>query len=362
MAWIQNIRIRKDNVSLIGKCGRSCGTLARVIAVSSGKGGVGKTTVSMNLGTVLAHHFKRKVTLIDCNVTTSHLGMYLGMYYSPITLNKVLRGEVSMKEAVYQHVGGMKVIPASLSISDLEGVDVTRLREKINSIADDNEIILLDAAPGLGREAIASLRAADEVLFVTTPYVPAVMDIIRTMEVVNELGTKPIGIVLNMVNRENYEMAPQEVEQLTRLPVVASIPYDKNVHKSLVEKVPVVIFKPDSKASKSLLRFGAGIIGHPMARKKSLASRIFGRFRRGRRKKKVDMPPAMLSPSMEDMELPTPESQVFQDQKIMTQGMNTQPTRQTPPRSRPDSPSSPPGFPGPGIKRPEMPRFDDEEE
>lgn len=270
--------------------------LARVIAIASGKGGVGKTTVALNLGTVLAKKFNKSVTIIDCNVTTSHLGMYLGIYYSPVTLNKALRGEVSIEEAMYDHVGGMKVIPASLSLSDLEGVDVTKLREKIDTVVEDNEIILLDAAPGLGREAIAALRAADEILFVTTPYVPSVMDVVRTMEVVNEIGIKPIGIVINMMHKERYEMNPEEIEQLTRLPVLATIPFDKNIHKSTVEKLPIIIFRPDSKASKALIRLGASLIGHAYAEKNGIFSRIVNRLRRNRR---LETPPALLSPDLQ---------------------------------------------------------------
>lgn len=277
--------------------------MARVIAIASGKGGVGKTTVALNLGTVLAQTFNKSVTLIDCNVTTSHLGMYLGIYYSPVTLNKALRGEVSMSEAMQDHLGGMKIIPASLSLSDLEGVDMIRLREKINMIADENEIILLDVAPGLGREAISALKASDEVLFVTTPYVPAVMDVVRTMEVVNELGVKPIGIVLNMIHKERYEMTPPEVEQLTRVPVIASIPYDKNVYKSMVEKLPITTFKPGNKVTKAVTRLGAALIGHTYEERRGIFSRIANRLRRRSRKRSLEAPTALLSPDMQSHSL-----------------------------------------------------------
>ena len=322
--------------------------MARIIAIASGKGGVGKTTVALNLGTVLAYYFNKEVILIDCNVTTSHLGMYLGMYYSPVTLNKVLRGEVSMKEAVYDHFGGMKIVPASLSLSDLEGVDVTKLREKINLIADENEIIFLDAAPGLGRESIAALKAADEVLFVTTPYVPAVMDIVRSMEVVNEIGIRPLGIVLNMVEKEKYEMTPQEVEQLTRIPVIASIPFDKNIHKSLVEKLPVIVFKPNSKASKAFMELSMSLVGYSFE-KKSIFSRIADKLRfRRKRELEVGMPSATLGPDMQTVKTMQSQLQSSQSQMAFPEQRTTilsQPINQLP-IGRPDRPSRP-GFPKP---------------
>ena len=235
--------------------------MVRIIGIVSGKGGVGKTTVGINLGASLAHHFKKNVTIVDCNVTSSHLGLYLGMYYCPITLNKVLRGEYTAEEAVQQHQSGLKIIPASLSLSDLEGIDVTEIRESIKSIFDKNDIILLDGSPGLGREAIATLRASDEILYVTNPYIPFAMDIVRNQEIVNEIGVKPLGIVLNMVYGKKHEMNNKEIEELTRLPVISKIPFDMNVHKSLALKTPVVTYKPYTAASKEMIKLASNLIG-----------------------------------------------------------------------------------------------------
>jgi len=235
--------------------------MVRIIGIVSGKGGVGKTTVGINLGASLAHHFKKNVTIVDCNVTSSHLGLYLGMYYCPITLNKVLRGEYTAEEAVQQHQSGLKIIPASLSLSDLEGIDVTEIRESIKSLFDKNDIILLDGSPGLGREAIATLRASDEILYVTNPYIPFAMDIVRNQEIVNEIGVKPLGIVLNMVHGKKHEMNNKEIEELTRLPVISKIPFDMNVHKSLALKTPVVTYKPYTAASKEMIRLASNLIG-----------------------------------------------------------------------------------------------------
>ena len=235
--------------------------MARVISIVSGKGGVGKTTLGLNIGASLAKHFNKKVTLVDCNVTTSHVGLYLGMYYCPITLNKVLRGEYKISDAVNEHYSGMKVVPASLSLTDLEGVDVTEIRNNIKDLLDDNDIVLLDGSPGLGREGIATMRASDEVLYVTNPYIPFVMDIVRCQEIAKEIGVKPLGIVVNMSNNKNYEMSDREIEELTKLPVIAKIPHDKNVHKSLTLKMPVVLYKPYSAASKEIVNLSSKLAG-----------------------------------------------------------------------------------------------------
>lgn len=235
--------------------------MARIISVASGKGGVGKTTITLNLGMVLSKHFKKDVTVIDCNVDTSHVSLYLGMHFCPLTLNKVLREELDIEEATYEHFSGLDVIPASLSLSELKGIDMSRIGGVIEEIAEKNDVILLDTSPGIGRKSLSVLKASDEVIFVTIPYVPSVMDVIRFHQAINDFNVKPVGIVLNMVRGEEYEISPADVEELTGLPVISSVPYDNNVNKSLALEMPIVALDPKSGASKQFFKLGADIIG-----------------------------------------------------------------------------------------------------
>jgi septum site-determining protein MinD len=253
--------------------------MARIIGILSGKGGVGKTTTVANVGTALASHYKKNVIIVDCNITTSHLSLYLGMYYSPVTLNQVLTGRAKIHEAIYDyHVPGLRVIPASLSLKDLRGVDVSRLSKVVRKISDEADIVLLDGAPGMGREAMAAMRASDEVLFIATPFVPSTMDIIKCHQVALEVGTKPIGILLNMVGKERYELSLDEVEQLAELSVVSTVPMDKNVLRSLALKTPVVNFDPASPASRAFYELAGKLVGEKYVPENFFArlARMFG--------------------------------------------------------------------------------------
>lgn len=249
--------------------------MTKFIGVVSGKGGVGKTTLVANLGAVLCSRFNRNVVVIDCNITTSHLGPYLGMNYCPVTLNDVLKGRADIGEAIYVHESGMMVVPASLSIDNLFGVDISKLKKSVKELFGRAHFVLLDSAPGLVRENSAVLRASDELLFVSSPYTAVVMDVIRCRKDADESAAKHLGVVLNMVHGERHEMGREEVEHLTGLPVLASIPFDRNVLRCLSLGTPVVTYEPNSPASREITRLAAHICGEKRhAEKKSVISRL----------------------------------------------------------------------------------------
>ncbi len=237
--------------------------MTRIIGIVSGKGGVGKTTLTSNLGAALSSEFGKKVAVIDANVTTSHLGLQLGLYFCPITLNNVLRGENTLSEATYTHASKMQVIPASLNLNDLKGVDILKLKSKIKKMGDDADadIIILDSAPSLGKEAVATLQTSDEILFVTHPTVPAITDIIRCKEVLKETGAKILGLVINRSRGEKFELTPEEISGLTEIPILAIIPEDKSVLKSEAMKMPVVMFDEYSNASSEIMKLAAFVAG-----------------------------------------------------------------------------------------------------
>jgi septum site-determining protein MinD len=152
--------------------------MVRIIAVASGKGGVGKTTIAANLGLSL-QRLGRRVVVVDCNLTTAHLGLMFGIYNYPVTLNNYLRDEARLENILYRHSSGLNIVPASLNLQDLVDIEVEDFKKSLKYTFSDYDFVILDSAPGLGREALISLQTADEILFVATPTIPSLVDILK---------------------------------------------------------------------------------------------------------------------------------------------------------------------------------------
>ncbi len=236
-----------------------------VIGVVSGKGGVGKTTVAMNLATSLAILGKRTV-LIDTNVGTSHLGISLGMKEPPVTLNKLLKtGGTQIINAAEEYIENLYVIPSDIPSTSFTWKDLSKLNDVIRRIDTviGPDYIILDSAPGIGVEARATISHSDELLFVATPDVPSVADIIRIKEMSSKKKKGYIGIVLNMVRGKGWEVKVEHIEKSTGLPVVQIVPFDKAVLKSLARTMPVVLAYPHARSSRAFRALASKISGSP---------------------------------------------------------------------------------------------------
>jgi septum site-determining protein MinD len=244
----------------------------------STKGGVGKTFIVTNLTSILSK-LGYKTIAIDANFTSPHLAMHLGYQLAKKTLHDVLREQISLKEAIYLHPLGFKLIPGSLSVVDLIDLKVEKFGELIEGLKGEADFIFIDCAPGLGREALIGLRSCKEVLIVSNPELASTVDALKTARMARMLDKQVLGLVLNRVGKSKKELKVEKIERITRLPILAKIPEDKNVLDSIEAKRPLVNFKPSSPAALAILGLSFKILGIRLPTKKSLIDKIFGWFR-----------------------------------------------------------------------------------
>jgi len=236
--------------------------MGRVISLVSGKGGVGKTTITANLGIALAKR-NLKVCLIDADIAMANLSLLLNMQNSPITLHDVLLGEANIQDSIYDGPAGIKFIPSGLSLENYRRVDSERLQSVIDSIKNQFDFILLDCAAGIEKNVLAALSASDEVLLITMPTSPSIADVLKAKITSQRLGCKVIGIIINFVRFEKGEVNKNDVMKMLELPVLSSVPFDDEIRKSFMQEkvLPVMVREPGAPSSIAIQKAAAKLAG-----------------------------------------------------------------------------------------------------
>lgn len=222
---------------------------ARVVGVFSCKGGVGKTTTAANLGTLLAERFGNGVIVVEANLSAPNLGLHLGILDAGTTIHDVLAGAAPIEKAVNVIRGALHAIPGSVAYEgDIPLVD---LKSCIEPIRSKYKLIIIDSAPGLGVEAVAAIKACDEMLVVTNPEIPTIASTLRTFRAAERYRVPITGVVVNKVRGKRYEVPLSEIRKTLGWPIISTVPDDDKVRESLTAGVPVVHYAPKSSAAKA---------------------------------------------------------------------------------------------------------------
>lgn len=238
--------------------------MAKVIGVFSGKGGVGKTTLVANLSAALADVFNKNVVVFDSNLHSSHLGLHFGLYEDlPVTLKEVLKRRMSIMQAVYIHpTTGVRIIPAPLNGEDLN-LTKGKCCSLVNKIKNNYDVVILDCAPGLGKEVLIPMQSVDEAIVVSTADIAAVTDAMKTIELLKRFKKKVLGLVINRHTYQKYELTPEEISSTTNYNVIKVVPEDSKVPDSISKGLPAVISYPHSKASIAFKQLAASLVNVP---------------------------------------------------------------------------------------------------
>ncbi|MEK6961372.1 MAG: P-loop NTPase [Nanoarchaeota archaeon] len=233
--------------------------MTKVVAVISGKGGVGKTTVAVNIAAALVG-FGRLPVVVDGDLHSPNVGMQLGSPSLPVTINQVLDGEHPVSSAMYLHPSGIRVVPASISFHDAKKARHEDVHIVVDSLRNGSDLTLLDCPAGLGKEVRSVIAASDAVIAVTTPDLVAVTDVIKSVQLAKDLHKDVLGVVVNQLTPES-ELSMTNIATLTGLPVLTGIPHDAAILESLKIRHPVVFSHPESISAIRFKELAALLVG-----------------------------------------------------------------------------------------------------
>lgn len=226
---------------------------ARVIGVFSCKGGVGKTTTVANIGLSLVDHMKGDVLLVDANLSAPNLGLHFGELSPKVTIHDALAGDVQIDEAVVKCQGVQALFGSIAYGEDVRLVDV---RGMLAPLKNKYKLILVDSAPGIGREVVAAMKACDKIIIVTNPDVPTIASTLKTFRAAERYKIPILGVVVNKVRGEPYELPIKEVKKALGWPIISAVPEDRKVRESTAAGVPVVRYASKSPAAKKFREIG----------------------------------------------------------------------------------------------------------
>jgi flagellar biosynthesis protein FlhG len=250
----------------------------KVIAVSGGKGGVGKTNVSLNTAISLAKLGKR-VLVLDADLGLANVDVMLGLRVKR-NLSHVLSGECELDDIIIQGPAGINIIPATSgtqSMVDLTPAEHAGLIRAFSDMKTKFDILIVDTAAGLSDMVLSFCRASQDVLLVVCDEPTSITDCYALMKLLSrDHGLFKFKVVANMVRTPNegknlFAKLAKVTDRFldVTLELVAVIPYDENIRKSVRKQQAIVEAYPNSPASIGLKALAKNIVSWPVPQEAS---------------------------------------------------------------------------------------------
>jgi septum site-determining protein MinD len=220
--------------------------MARIIVITSGKGGVGKTTVTANLGMTLAK-MGHRVALVDGDFGLRNLDLLLGLENRVVyTAVEVLAGECRLDQALVRdkRQPGLVLLPATQN-RKAEMITPNHMKWMIGELAPQFDFVLIDSPAGIEMGFKNAIAAAQEALIVTTPEISAVRDADRVIGLLEANNIKPARLIVNRLRPAMVEasemMSVEDVSEILAVPLIGVVPEDERVITSTNRGEPLVL-------------------------------------------------------------------------------------------------------------------------
>ena len=260
------------------------GSRTRVIAISSGKGGVGKTNIVANLGISLSQ-LGKKVMIFDADLGLGNLDILLGL--SPkYNFSHVALGEKTLSEIIVEGPCNIKILPASSGVQEMANLSKAQTAELLSelyAVIDPIDILLIDTAAGISSNVMYFNAIAQEVLVVVSPEPTSITDAYALMKILSiRYGVKQFKLLVNMVSdiqeaHEVYRQLKLVAERFLNIAIeyIGHVSYDKNVTRGVRQQKAVCDLYPDTQASRCFNSLAVKLCQTPQAASPPKDTRLF---------------------------------------------------------------------------------------
>ena len=245
----------------------------QVIAVTGGKGGIGKTNVSVNLSLALAE-MGRRVVLLDADLGLANVDVLLGLK-PKATLADVLEGKCDLRDVLVTGPGGVRIVPAASGAANMVSLNHQQhagLIQAFSEIGDNIDVLIVDTAAGIGDSVVSFVRAAQEVLVVVCDEPTSITDAYALIKLLNrDYGMTRFRVLANMVGTpQEGRMVFAKLAKVTdrfldvALQYVGAVPFDEAESKSAEKQRAVFEAFPRSKASLAIRAIAQKVDAWPL--------------------------------------------------------------------------------------------------
>ncbi|WP_277554255.1 P-loop NTPase [Halobaculum limi] len=234
----------------------------RVLAVVGAKGGVGKTTTSLNLAAALAED-GRAVAVVEADLAMANAVDFLDIRVNGgRTLHDVLAGSAGVTDATYPAPGGFDVVPSGVDLDGFVKSDLDRFPAAMESLKASYDAVLVDTGAGVSRETVVPMRGADASVLVSTPRVASIRDADKTMTVA-ERADAPVGGVVLTKSGTGRSPPADRIADFLDTELLGHVPHDESIPKAQDAGQPAVSYRPHGEGAQAYREVAAALRKRP---------------------------------------------------------------------------------------------------
>lgn len=233
----------------------------QVFAVASAKGGVGKTTTSLNLGAALAELGPRTV-VVELDLAMANMVDFIDLEEPAeelVTMHDVLGDFTAVDEAIRPAPGGFDIVPSGVDLDGFVATNPEGIPAVVQQLRNTYDAVILDTGAGLTRETVLAFDLADQILLVSTPRVASVRDTEKTMQLADRRGADVGGIIFNKSGTGRAPPVERICEYLDT-ELLGHVPEDSAVPTAQDRGRPVVVDDPNSTAATAYRDIAASLL------------------------------------------------------------------------------------------------------